>query len=126
MLHLFDAMLGAMVSAFRCRASLVAENLALRQQLAVQRVGRPPRLRPMDRALGLVLSRVWSRWVEVLARRLVPLAASQLGDLVRSRTELIAENAMLRQQLILADAGGLEAWVSNGGRQRALLRPPRP
>ena len=80
----------------------------------------------MDRALGLVLSRVWSRWVEVLARRLVPLAASQLGDLVRSRTELIAENAMLRQQLILADAGGLEAWVSNGGRQRALLRPPRP
>jgi transposase InsO family protein len=66
-LHLFDAMLGAMVSAFRSRASLVAENLALRQQFAVLRVGRRPRLRPIHRAFWVVLSRVWSRWVEVLA-----------------------------------------------------------
>jgi hypothetical protein len=49
------------------RASLVAENLAQRQQLAVLRVGRRPHLRPIDRAFWVVLSRAWSRWVEVLA-----------------------------------------------------------
>jgi hypothetical protein len=69
------------------------------------------------------LSSVWSlrsrRWA-------VPLAAGLLGDLVQPRTELIAEDAMLRQQMIVADAGGHEAWVATGGRQRALLRPPRP
>jgi putative transposase len=34
--------------------------------------------------------------------RPVPLVAGLLGDLVRSRTELLAENALLRQQLIVA------------------------
>jgi putative transposase len=64
---LFTAMVGALASSFRTRAGLVAENLALRQQLAVLRVGRRPRLRPVDRAFWVVVSRVWSRWVEVLA-----------------------------------------------------------
>jgi len=64
---LFLAIIGAVRSAFRSRASLVAENVALRQQLAVLRVGRRPRLRRMDRAFWVVLSRVWSRWVDVLA-----------------------------------------------------------
>jgi transposase InsO family protein len=45
----------------------VAENLALRQQLAVLRVGRRHRLRPIDRAFWVVLSRVWSRWQDVVA-----------------------------------------------------------
>jgi transposase InsO family protein len=66
-LALLEAVLGALVSAFRSRASLVAENLALRQQLAVLRIGRRPRLRPVDRAFWVVASRVWSRWGEVLA-----------------------------------------------------------
>ena len=61
------AILGAALAAFRSRSSLVAENLALRQQLAVLRVGRRPRLRPIDRAFWVVLSRIWSRWSEVLA-----------------------------------------------------------
>ena len=61
------AIIGALRSAFRSRASLVAENLALRQQLAVLRVGRRPRLRPIDRAFWIVLSRVWSRWQDVVA-----------------------------------------------------------
>jgi hypothetical protein len=66
-LALLEALVGALVSAMRPRASLVAENLALRQQLAVLRVGRRPRLRSIDRAFWVVLSRVWSRWVDVLA-----------------------------------------------------------
>ena len=64
---LFFAIVGALRSASRSRASLVAENLALRQQLAVLRVGRRPRLRPIDRAFWVVLSRVWSRWRDVVA-----------------------------------------------------------
>ena len=64
-LALLEAVVGALASAFRSRASLVAENLGLRQQLAVLRVGRRPRLRPIDRAFWVVVSRVWSRWVEV-------------------------------------------------------------
>jgi putative transposase len=64
---LLEAVVGALGSAFRSRASLVAENLALRQQLAVLKVGRRPRLRPIDRAFWVVLSRMWSRWIDVLA-----------------------------------------------------------
>lgn len=67
MIRLLQAIVGALGSAFRSRASLVAENLALRQQLAVLRAGRRPRLRPIDRAFWVVFSRTWSRWVDVLA-----------------------------------------------------------
>jgi len=42
MVGLVVSLLGAALSAFRSRSSLVAENLALRQQLAVLRVGRRP------------------------------------------------------------------------------------
>jgi hypothetical protein len=63
---LLEAIAGALLSALWPRAGLVAENLALRQQLAVLRVGRRPRLRPIDRAFWVLLSRVWSRWVDVL------------------------------------------------------------
>jgi len=49
-LALLEAIVGAMLSAFRLRANLVAENLVLRQRLAVLKVGRRPRLRPIDRA----------------------------------------------------------------------------
>jgi hypothetical protein len=68
MLALIEAILGALLSALRPRASLVAENLALRQQLAVLlRRDSRPRLRPIDRAFWTVLSRTWSRWADVLA-----------------------------------------------------------
>jgi transposase InsO family protein len=67
MFGLVGAILGAARAAFRTRAGLVAENLALRQQLAVLRVGRRPQLRPLDRAFWVVLSRVWFRWAEALA-----------------------------------------------------------
>jgi hypothetical protein len=64
---LLGAMVGAAVAAFRSRSNLVAENLALRQQLAVLRVGRRPLLRRIDRAFWVVLSRLWSRSVDVIA-----------------------------------------------------------
>jgi hypothetical protein len=64
---LLQAIVRALGSACRSRANLVAENLALRQQLAVMKVGRRPRLRPIDRAFWVVVSQVWSRWVDVLA-----------------------------------------------------------
>ena len=65
---LLKAILGALFAAVRPRTSLVLENLALRQQLAVLRRAAPrPRLRPMGRAFWVVLSRTWSRWTDALA-----------------------------------------------------------
>ena len=66
-LGLLIAILGALRAAFRSRASLVAENLALRQQLAVlRRKTKRPQLTAHDRAFWVTLSRVWSRWTEAL------------------------------------------------------------
>jgi len=65
---LLQAIVGSLVAALRPRASLVAENLALRQQLAILHRATPrPHLRPIDRAFWVVLSKVWSRWSGVLA-----------------------------------------------------------
>jgi transposase InsO family protein len=65
---LAQAIVGALLAGLRTRASLVVENLALRQQLAVlRRTTRRPRLRPIDRAFWVMLSRVWSRWSDSLA-----------------------------------------------------------
>jgi len=67
MVDLFLSLLGALRSAFRSRASLSLENLALRQQVAnLRRTSGRPRLRKSDRVFWLVLSRLWSRWAEVL------------------------------------------------------------
>ena len=52
---------------FRGRAELAAENLALRQQLAVlERQSKRPRLRQRDRVFWVWLSRLWSNWRSVL------------------------------------------------------------
>jgi transposase InsO family protein len=67
MFDLFLSLLGALLSAFRTRANLALENLALRQQLAnLRRTSGRPRLYKSDRAFWLVLSRLWSRWADVL------------------------------------------------------------
>jgi hypothetical protein len=48
---------------FRDRAAIAAENLALRQQLAVLQVSmKRPRLRKRDRILWVWLSRLWADW----------------------------------------------------------------
>ena len=68
MWSLLKALVGALVAVFRPRASLVLENLALRQQLSILHRATPrPALRPIDRAFWVVLSRAWSRWRDVLA-----------------------------------------------------------
>ena len=49
------------------RRSLILENLALRQQLAVyKRNAKRPRLRPTDRLFWVWLSRCWSDWRSVV------------------------------------------------------------
>ena len=53
---------------FASRATIVAENLALRHQLGVlQRSVKRPRLRQRDRIFWVLLSRLWSGWRESLA-----------------------------------------------------------
>jgi hypothetical protein len=65
---ILEAVAGALFAALRLRASLVAENLLLRQQLAIlRRVTPRPRLRPMDRAFWVVVSRMGSRWADSVA-----------------------------------------------------------
>lgn len=67
MLLNLQLVLAAIVAAFRDRADLVAENLALRQQLAaLDHRRKRPRLRPIDRAFWAFLYRCWPRWRELL------------------------------------------------------------
>jgi hypothetical protein len=48
-------------------ATYALENLALHQQLAnCRRTSGRPRMRRSDRAFWLALSRLWSRWADVL------------------------------------------------------------
>lgn len=64
---LLMSLLGTLRSAFRTRAELALENLALRQQLAnLRHTSGRPRIHPVDRAFWLLLSRLWSRWADVL------------------------------------------------------------
>lgn len=53
---------------FASRATIAAENLALRHQLGVrQRSVKRPRLRQRDRIFWVWLSRLWSGWRDSLA-----------------------------------------------------------
>lgn len=67
MIRLALLLLGVLSSAFRSRADLLIENLALRQQLSVvASSNRRRRITAADRLFWVVLQRVWSRWSEVL------------------------------------------------------------
>ena len=60
-------MLLALRSLLLSRAALAAENLAVRQQLAVlQRHVKRPRLRRTDRLFWVWLSRIWREWPSAL------------------------------------------------------------
>ena len=51
----------------RDRTELAAENLALRQQLAIlERTTKRPRLRKRDRIFWALLSRIWTGWRSAL------------------------------------------------------------
>ncbi len=68
MLNAFTWLAPAALSAFKSRLNLVAENLALRQQLATLSRKQPrPRLGLLDKAFWTLLSQVWSGWSESLA-----------------------------------------------------------
>src|ERR1039457_3483803 len=67
MFDLFRLWLGAVLRLFRTRRSLMLENLALRQQLAVFKRQQPrPSLRASDKLFWLVARRVWAHWKKSL------------------------------------------------------------
>ncbi len=54
-------------SVLRSRTALAAENLALRQQLAIMKEkAKRPKLRPRDRVFWVWVSKLWSNWRSVL------------------------------------------------------------
>jgi len=66
-MHLFKAIYLLLRTLLLNRAALAAENLALRQQLAIlQHVGKRPRLRRRDRTFWVWLARLWKNWASVL------------------------------------------------------------
>ena len=67
MLDLFRLWCGAVIRVFRTRHSLILENLALRQQLAVLKRKHPrPSLRLVDKLFWVVACRFWPRWKDML------------------------------------------------------------
>ncbi len=63
----FLLLLSALRDSFRRRAALQLELIALRHQLAtMKRASRRPSLRPMDRLLWVLLSRLLPNWREML------------------------------------------------------------
>ena len=67
MFDLFRLWLGAVFRGFRTRRSLMLENLALRQQLAVFKRQQPrPRLGAIDKLFWVVARRFWAQWKKAL------------------------------------------------------------
>ena len=67
MFELLRLWFGALLRIFHIRGSLMLENLALRQQLAVLKRRHPkPRLGPFDKLFWVVASRFWSSWKNTL------------------------------------------------------------
>src|SRR5712692_612525 len=67
MLHTIGLLLASILRLFRTRRSLLLENLALRQQLAVLKRKHPrPRLVATDRLFWVLARRFWSGWKQAL------------------------------------------------------------
>ena len=67
MLHSIGLLLASILRLFRTRRSLLLENLALRQQLAVLKRMHPrPRLVALDRLFWVLARRFWSGWKQAL------------------------------------------------------------
>jgi transposase InsO family protein len=133
-LALLRAVFGAFHAAFQPKANLVLENLPLRHQLAVvQRATPRPRLRPVDRAFWVLLSRGWSRWTDVLAivkpatvvawhrrgfarfwaRKSRPVGRPPLDDeIVALIRRMVAENPLWSRRRIAAELAKLGHDVS--------------
>ena len=146
-LALLRAVLGAFLAAFRPKASLVLEDLALRHQLAVLRRATPrPRLRPVDRAFWVALSRSWSRWTDVLAivkpatvvawhrrgfarfwaKKSRPIGRPPLADeVVALIRRMAAENPLWSRRRIAAELAKLGYKVSKDTVAKYMPRRPR-
>jgi hypothetical protein len=62
--------LGTLIRVLRARRSLLLENLALRQQLAVMKRGHPwPRLDLVDKLFWVAVRRFWSGWQKRAPKR---------------------------------------------------------
>ena len=67
MFRFISMCLGVVVRFFRARRSLLLENLALRQQLAVLKRRHPrPRLDLLDKLFWVAIRRFWSGWQQSL------------------------------------------------------------
>jgi putative transposase len=67
MIATIDLLFGVIVRLFRTRCTLLLENIALRQQLAVLKRRHPqPRLTALEKLFWVLAKRFWSRWKEVL------------------------------------------------------------
>jgi hypothetical protein len=87
MADLFMSLLGAPRSAFRTRAELTLENLALRQQLAnLRHTSGRPRIHMADRAFWLVLSRLWSCCLVIIDLKLGKFTHADAGQMSTERT----------------------------------------
>ena len=67
MFHFFRSCWGSISRCFHSRRSLLLENLALRQQLAVLTRRHPrPKLSPLDKLFWVLARRIWSAWKQAL------------------------------------------------------------
>src|SRR6266478_5754088 len=117
------ALLGAARAAFRTRADLALENLALRQQLALLRHhSKRPRFGRFDRTFWVWLSKRWAGWREALhvvrprdSDSLASAGVSRLLDLEVPRRA----NGSTAGRL-----GACRARPHHGARQSSLGRAP--
>jgi putative transposase len=148
MFELLVAVVGALHAGFRSRAGLVAENLGLRQQLALLRRRQPrPQLRSLDRMFWILLSRSWSRWTDVLAivkpatvvawhrrgfarfwtKRSRPLGRPPIpGELVELIRRMARENPTWSRRRIANELAKLGHDVDKGTVAKYMPRPPGP
>jgi hypothetical protein len=83
-LHSIELLLASILRLFRTRRSLLLENLALRQQLAVlKRKHTRPRLVALDRLFWVLARRFWSGWKQALI--IVSLAFGRSNPIGRPR-----------------------------------------
>ena len=105
-------LLATLRSAFRTRAELALENLALRQQLATLSRSAPwPRLRRLDRAFWIALSQIWHRSADALYLVFLVLRHDRrqavhldITESVRGAPWRLASSRMLDQVIVLGES----------------------
>jgi hypothetical protein len=87
--------IGTLVRLLRARGSLLLENLALRQQLAVLKRRHPrPRLDLLDRLFWVAICRFWSGWHQSL----IAVTPENGGALAQGRIPFVLEADLQGQE----------------------------